>query len=165
MKYFFFLAGGSLIAWALYNIKQANSKSIREYERHAGELKEIAGELQIFAATIIADMETEAAKLRDLLAEARRNRAEAAAPLDLPAVGTKETGEVKVTYPEPIPLAEHVVKKRNRQAGKRGKNTPTSGNKYQRVLELATTGWSEGEIAKETGIGKGEVQLILQLRK
>jgi hypothetical protein len=162
MKYFFILSGGCLIAWALYGLRQANRNLIRDYERCAGELQEIAGELQVFVAAITAEMEAEAVKLQELMAQASRIRNEVSPMLGLTPVARKEM--VNVPYQEPIQLAEHAEKKQRRTTC-RNSNIVADEVKYQRVLDLAAAGWPDGEIAKETGIGKGEVQLILQLRK
>ena len=40
-----------------------------------------------------------------------------------------------------------------------------SANKYQRVMELKSQGYSEEEIARELMLGKGEVRLILGFNK
>jgi|GEM_PF-6471394 len=165
MKYLFLLVGSGLIIWSLYSIRQANGKLVREQARCASDLKEIAGELQTFAEAIIAEMEVEAAKLRELLADSRQARAEAVRPIELPAAEAVGAVEVKAAYPDPIPLAEHAERKKHRSGGKRNEKILAADGKYQRVLELAAAGWPEGEIARVTGIGKGEVQLILQLRK
>ncbi len=43
--------------------------------------------------------------------------------------------------------------------------SPLSQNRYTKIHHLADQGWEISEIAREVNVGKGEVQLILDLKK
>jgi len=66
---------------------------------------------------------------------------------------------------EAMGLEKTAVQKESPQEKKYEKVIPINNSKHRKVLELASQGLNEVEIARNLKMGKGEIQLILELNK
>lgn len=142
------LLGGALAAYSLWQLR----RWLVEAERHAA-----AGprRLEAIAAELIATAEGTAAAVAEkteALADAIARANAAAARLDAAAVGAGDPEGPQAPSPEPAPVkaAPAPVVERPEM--------------HRRVYSLADAGLDVTGIARQLGLAKGEVQLILGLR-
>lgn len=146
-----------------------------------GDLEEISlvvsdleQELAQTAERIVAELEERAATLRGLIAEARTVCGDLGVPED-PGGGIAEpTGLWAADAPgtlEPAgPTSEAADEKRVRESTAGVSQTPTTRARgwrtmEARVWEMSQHGLGVEQIARQLDIGKGEVKLILDLKK
>lgn len=124
-------------------------------------LTELVQELSAMSRDMTMDLEQKLSELKDLIRLADRKLEELARA----STKTKEKAETvqaqqeteetspEAGVPEPQPATE-------------SKDSPSqTSNRYQNIYEMADANHSIDEIARSMQMGKGEIQLILSLRK
>lgn len=158
MQYLLLVAGVAVIAWSWWSLRRGYAAQLRALEQRRAELEAVAAELASVAEDVMRDAEQRADQLRELChqAELKIARLETAtgwSPVkqrvgSVPVIRSPEPAEVLPASP---PAAA---------AGERPPVAPAAD-----VRRLAEEGLGVTEIAKLTGKTRGEVQLILGLRK
>lgn len=144
----FLVLGFTLVAWWLARrdlsarAAQAQAPAVAEWER-----------LQEAVETLIADLERRAEAAEGRIAEAER-RLSAARPSAMPN-----------TMPNTMPNAMSEAPTEAMPASVPNTEQREHEERYAPAYALADSGVSDaGEIARRTGLGQGEVELILGLR-
>lgn len=150
-------------------LKQSLEEFMTELERDNGRLIDSFTDLQIRTQKELADQQQDVKMLERRVADLERQveRAMMAARLEQPAASvrlseappTVEAAPVPTTLEELPPIEALPVEP-----------TPLTERfamheKYSRVMELSRQGLSAEQIARETGIGIGEIQLVVGLSK
>ena len=124
-------------------------------------LTELLNEIQTLSRDVTIDLEQKLSELKELLQLADKKREE----LSSEKVGDmkkrektaeRQTNET-ISIDKPNPELEITVEDDDAP--------PLPSNRYQQIYQLADQGYSLDEIARAVQMGKGEIQLILSLRK
>jgi len=124
-------------------------------------LTELIQELSAMSRDMTMDLEQKLSELKDLLQLADKKLEELARASTRKKEKAEQIPEQQETKesppeppaPEPQPAAESEA------------SAPQSSNRYQKIYEMADANHSIDEIARSMQMGKGEIQLILSLRK
>ena len=156
------------ILWGFKRISEASSSSEKHEELRELEnaVSHLLADLEKSTNETIGRFENAVEGLNDTieLANEKTKQLEALLAGSLPSHAvTKEPGMIGSTFKQPKELqaGDFLAEAPRELAPLNQLGNPT--NKIL-VLDLARQGWSIQEIAKKTGTGAGEVQLILHLR-
>ena len=132
------------------NLIKANSKVPEEYNVRSENAKLLIKELENLALDLSGDVEKKIEILKNLIKSADE-RIDMLNNLMQKQVAYVKIADVEDVAEENLPDIE--------------KEEMYSNYKYGKIYEMADQGWDIIDIAKESKVGKGEVQLILDLRK
>jgi hypothetical protein len=170
IEMFFITAGIALLGLAFWFGKEVEEQEVAQGTpvpstasiNHAlqlqNSLNELLHELQSLSQEITDDLEAKLDQLKDLLRIADTKCEE------LQSAESGHGGRAAAAVPRPT---------RNERFAPQASGldltiedeAPAQGNRYQQIYQLADDGCSLDEIARHVRMGKGEVQLILSLRK
>ncbi len=155
-----FLAGAAAVAWALK--RRARRSTLLDPPRRGGAADEelhrsmdrLLVDLQETARDISATIDTKTMVLNQLIEDAdRRIETLKALEKNAPAAPSAGPGQARMPVPRETPEIPPTEESRRRAALERD------------ILRLADEGKTELEIARATGLARGEVELVLSLRR
>lgn len=164
LNYVLLTLGAALMAWSWWGLRRGYAAQLNALEQRRRELEAVAAELAAVAEDVMRDAQQRADQLRELChqAELRIARLEA-------ATGWSPMKQRVTSVPVVRPAAQaegHAGRTAGaagsgRAADPEGAVAATAAD----VRRLAEEGLGVTEIAKATGKTRGEVQLILGLKK
>ncbi len=156
-----------LVLWSMYYrhvcmkyINEMNSKK-KELKEIIEDAKDMIEELNKFSDYIVTQMDI---KNKELLInlkayDEKLNSLEAKAN----KYSYKNEPVIENVYIDQVEYPEYDYAEKNINNGR--EKAPQISNKYKQVIEMSNQGMSCTEIARELNIGKGEIELILELGK
>lgn len=122
---------------------------------------ELLNEIQTLSRDVTIGLEQKLSELKELLQLADMKREELSSEMGGDMETGEKTAERQTTETAPIdtrnPELEITVEDDDA--------SPLSSDRYQQIYQLSDQGYSLDEIARAVQMGKGEIQLILSLRK
>jgi len=174
IEIFFIIAGIGLLCLAFWMGKQRepggetriqtpvpSTASINHALKLQNSLNELLHELQGLSQEITDDLEQKLSQLKDLLqlTDKRCEELSSAGHGNGGAAGKSDArNKESLVIPHP-PVSELQVTVEDDEA------PPTPSARYREIYQLADEGLSLDEIARHVRMGKGEIQLILSLRR
>jgi len=137
-----------------------STASINHALKLQNSLNELLRELQSLSQEVTDDLEEKLGQLKDLLQIADMKYEELSAPDD----GSDGNGEPEYQFAERKPPIEPEDSELELTI-EDDEAPPMPSGRYRQIYQLADDGCSLEEIARHVRMGKGEIQLILSLRK
>lgn len=154
MKSIFLLVGAALIFWSWLMLRREGHKAAPAIsDRGQKDLEAAIEELTSLAEEVTSDLKRKSAELQTLINEADRR---------IFRLETQAEAHPRVAEPSEVPGPAGPVKARLAVASP---TDPVIRNERNEIWELAQRGMDVTEIAKVSKKTKGEVELILRLRK
>lgn len=166
MSYVLLAAGAALMAFSWWSLRRGYAAQLHALEQRRRELEAVAAELAGVAEDVMRDAQQRADHLRELChqAELRIARLEAATGWSPTKQRVSSVPVVRAVLQAEAPAAVALDYAPATESGPGREATPASATVAD-VRRLAEEGLGVTEIAKATGKTRGEVQLILGLRK
>ncbi len=174
IEIFFIAAGIGLLALSFWIGQRQNGQShsgaqtpvpstasINHALKLQNSLNELLQELQGLSQEITDDLEGKLGQLKDLIRLAD-NRCEQLAAAGLGNGGQNSFSNLQ--NEEPPDSGDHPASDLHVTVEDE-ETPPMPSTRYQQIYQMADEGLSLDEIARQVGMGKGEVQLILSLRR
>lgn len=160
MAYLLFVAGLVLIGWSWWMVRSAYLTHLQTTERHKRELEALIDDLVTVAEEVSADVERRSKELRDLCHQADLLLMRLGSLPAAPAPAAAVTASLEPVAAAPVAAAAAAA-----EPAIDPSDVAEVRSRAEEVWRLAQQGRDVTDIARLTNKTKGEVQLILGLRK
>ena len=142
-------------------IERSSTLSPENAAQLQASLTELLNEIQTLSRDVTIDLEQKLSELKELLQLADRKREELISANSEDEQMHEEPAKRRADTINPVNTPDPEL-----EVSVEDEDAPTMpSSRYQQIYQLADQGYSLDEIARAVQMGKGEIQLILSLRK